>query len=252
MVNNNARVILVTGGFDPVHSGHIELFNKARELGDLLFVGVNSDAWLTRKKGRAFLPLEERMNVVGNMKSVGHVFEFDDSDNTALKAIDYVRNVFPKAQIIFVNGGDRTVDNIPELMHTDNNLVFKFGIGGEDKKNSSSWILNEWKAPKTERTWGYYNVIHEIDGTKVKELTVNPGKSLSMQKHYLRKELWFVAEGTATVMINGSERKLNRFDTLEIEVGQLHRLSNRTEMPLRIVEIQYGSKCVEEDIQRWE
>ena len=64
------RVVLVTGGFDPLHSGHIEYFKSAKRLGDILVVGVNSDAWLERKKGRAFMPAKERITIIENLKMV--------------------------------------------------------------------------------------------------------------------------------------------------------------------------------------
>jgi D-beta-D-heptose 7-phosphate kinase/D-beta-D-heptose 1-phosphate adenosyltransferase len=61
-------VVLVTGGFDPIHSGHIEYFKEAKKLGDTLVVGLNSNAWLERKKGKAFLPIDERMTIIENLK----------------------------------------------------------------------------------------------------------------------------------------------------------------------------------------
>ena len=63
-------IVLVTGGFDPIHSGHIAYFKAARKLGDKLIVGVNSDAWLNRKKGRAFMPFSERSDIIHNLKMV--------------------------------------------------------------------------------------------------------------------------------------------------------------------------------------
>lgn len=139
------KIVVVTGGFDPIHSGHIEYFNSARELGDFLVVGVNSDGWLTRKKGKPFMPFDERSAIVGNIKSVDVVIDFDDSDGSAKDAIRKVRNQFPSSHIIFANGGDRTSANIPEMDVGDSNITFMFGVGGSSKKNSSSWILNNWK-----------------------------------------------------------------------------------------------------------
>jgi mannose-1-phosphate guanylyltransferase/mannose-1-phosphate guanylyltransferase/mannose-6-phosphate isomerase len=134
---------------------------------------------------------------------------------------------------------------------------FVFGVGGEDKKNSSSWILEEYKSPKTERTWGYYRVIHEYDNhTKVKELTVPPGKKLSMQKHKERSEHWFVAEGTATVYTLDSSTDIDtlgvytQHKSLHIPVGTWHQLANEHDTDLKLVEIQYGKNCIEEDIER--
>ena len=175
------KIVLVTGGFDPLHSGHISYFKDARNLGDILIVGVNSDEWLTRKKGKSFMNIEERIEIIKNIKSVGGVIRFNDDDDTAKNAITKVRLNFPYDKIIFANGGDRTKDNIPEMDINDENLQFAFGVGGRDKKNSSSWILEEWKFPKTERQWGYYKVLYELPTLKVKELVVKPFMSLSMQ-----------------------------------------------------------------------
>jgi cytidyltransferase-like protein len=248
-------IVVVSGGFDPVHSGHIKLIKAARQLGDMLIVGINSDEWLTRKKGRAFMPWPERLSVINNLRPVDEVYTFDDEDGTACHLLQQVQAHYPDARIIFANGGDRTQENIPEM--SVSGVEFAFGVGGESKANSSSWILQEWKAPKTQRDWGYYRVLHE-HGTqvKVKELTVNPGQRLSMQRHQDRAEHWFVAQGTATVY--GINRKsdaepLGEFGThqhIHIDRHQWHQLCNETDQPLRVVEIQYGEQCVEEDIQR--
>lgn len=109
---------------------------------------------------------------------------------------------------------------------------------------------------RTDRAWGHYCVLYEIAGTKVKELTVNPGQQLSMQRHQHRAEHWFVSEGTATVYtINrkSDQELLGEFalhQHIHIDRGQWHQLCNLTDQPLRVVEIQYGSACVEEDIER--
>jgi D-beta-D-heptose 7-phosphate kinase/D-beta-D-heptose 1-phosphate adenosyltransferase len=251
------KIVLITGGFDPIHSGHISYINAAKLLGDVLVVGVNSDRWLSKKKGSPFLPLAERIAIIKNLKGVDFVIDFDDSDGSAKRAIWMVRQSYPKDRIIFANGGDRTKENIPEMETDDENIEFVFGIGGEDKKNSSSWILQEWKAPKTERPWGYYRVIHSNGNTvKVKELTVEPGKTLSMQRHRDRGEHWFVAQGEATVYtINRSTdyELLGTFkehQSLHITQLQWHMLANESDAPLKIIEIQYGENCVEEDIER--
>lgn len=138
-------VVIATGGFDPLHSGHLEYLKAAQQLGDSLWVGVNSDEWLTRKKGKPFMPLKERRNVLEAIKYVNVTFTFDDSDGTAIDAIKEVRRRIPDCQIIFANGGDRTATNIPEMDCGVDNVTYIFGVGGEDKKNSSSWILQNWK-----------------------------------------------------------------------------------------------------------
>jgi cytidyltransferase-like protein len=250
------NIVLITGGFDPLHSGHIAYFKAARALGDILVVGVNSDAWLTRKKGSPFMPYKERAEIVRNIVGVDFVIDFNDSDGSAKHAIQMVRQSYPQDAIIFANGGDRTNDNIPEMDIADDNLQFVFGVGGFNKANSSSWILQEWKAPKTERQWGYYRVLHEVSGMKVKELTVNPGKSLSMQRHNHRAEYWIVSEGQAAVNratpldYQLPPALLDKHDQLHVAVQEWHQLTNPYEHPLKIVEIQYGEQCVEEDIER--
>lgn len=240
------KIVLATGGFDPIHSGHIQYLQAALQLGNRLVVGLNSDAWLQRKKGRSFMPFAERKAIVENLKGITMCLGFDDKDNSAKDAIYQVRGLFPKSTIVFVNGGDRTETNIPEMDVMDGNVEFVFGVGGEDKKNSSSWILSEWKAPKTERPWGYYRVLYEENGTKVKELVVNPKQNLSMQRHTHRSEYWHIVDGRA--MVNGNYLKPH--DSYKINEMEWHQLSNPYDLPCKVVEIQYGRRCVEEDIER--
>ena len=249
-------IVLITGGFDPLHSGHIAYFKAARSLGDILVVGVNSDDWLTRKKGAPFMPYKERAAIVRNIVGVDFVIDFKDDDGSANHAIQMVRASYPQERIVFANGGDRTQVNIPEMDTTDNNVEFVFGVGGENKMNSSSWILQEWKAPKTERQWGYYRVLHEVPGMKVKELTVDPGKSLSMQRHHHRAEYWIVSEGEAVVnrqMESGyalPSVNLRKHVEYQVPVREWHQLTNPFDIPVKVVEIQYGENCIEEDIER--
>jgi len=251
------QVVLVTGGFDPIHSGHIDYLNNARSLGDKLIVGLNSDYWLKNKKGRHFMPWDERRTILESLKMVDHVLEFNDNDGTACNAIEQVLDIF--GSVIFANGGDRTFTNIPEMdkFDTDTRVRFQFGVGGDNKKDSSRWILEEWRSPKTERQWGYYRILYEYGKhTKLKELTVLPGKSLSMQRHNDRAEFWFVGEGEATVYtLNISSDaelvgKYKQHQSLRISKQQWHMLVNETDMPLKIIEIQYGENCIESDIER--
>ena len=249
------KIILVTGGFDPLHSGHIEYFKAAKQLGNLLVVGINSDAWLARKKGRAFMPVAERKAIIENLYQVHKVIEFDDSDGSAIDAIRQVKEMFPRDTVVFANGGDRTKDNIPEMIFED--VEFVFGVGGTNKANSSSWILEEWRTPKTGRAWGYYRVLHEVGNhVKLKELTVNPKTCLSMQRHQDRAEHWFVAEGTATVYTIDQSSDMDllgeytQHQHVHINRTQWHKLCNETDQPLKVIEIQYGENCIEEDIER--
>ena len=250
------KIVVVTGGFDPIHSGHISYLNHAEHLGDWLIVGLNSDAWLERKKGRAFMTWHERMTVLDNLHMVDRVISFNDDDGSSIDAIRQVQAMFPNDDIIFANGGDRTSDNIPEMIF--DTVEFVFGVGGDDKKNSSSWILDNWKAPKTPRDWGFYRVLHEVgSNTKLKELTVNPKSYLSMQRHDLRAEFWFVAQGQASVYTMNSKNSdvelidvYNQHQYVWINRGQWHMLANEQDTPLKLIEIQFGENCVEEDIER--
>ena len=250
------KTVLVTGGFDPLHSGHIVYFRSAKALGDRLVVGVNTDSWLARKKGRPFMPITERVEVIQSLRMVDHCVLYDDSDGSSIEAIKNVRAMYPQDLIVFANGGDRTDQNIPEMAFKDDNLTFVFGVGGSEKANSSSWILEEWKNPKTIRHWGHYRVLYDLPGTKVKELIVAPGQHLSMQRHQHRAEHWHVTEGTATVYsINrkSDQELLGEFSThqhIHINRDEWHQLCNETDSLLKIVEIQYGDNCVEEDIER--
>ena len=136
------------------------------------------------------------------------------------------------------------------------NISFKFGIGGEDKKNSSSSILKDWNFYKEKRVWGnFYNLFSEKN-LKVKELIINPKKGMSFQKHKYRNEIWFVSEGACIVnhsKTNESEKKeyeLNREDTFFVKKNEWHQLVNPYDEICKIIEIQYGEKVIEEDIER--
>lgn len=249
------KVVIVTGGFDPVHSGHIAYIKAARQLGDYLVVGLNSDEWLTRKKGRAFMPWQERAAVISELKDVGRVINFDDSDGTARDTIRKVRNIFADAQIIFANGGDRTKENIPEMDTDDTNIEFVFGVGGEDKKNSSSWILKEWSQPTTQRAWGTYTVLDKGDGWQVKQLAFDAGKALSDQRHFKRSEHWHVVEGSIKMELeypNSVKETLNikSGQSIDIPVNTWHKATNTGIKTARVVEVWLGETLVEEDIER--
>ena len=136
------KVSLVTGGFDPIHSGHIRYFERAKDLSNYLVVGLNGDPWLTRKKGQYFQSWTERADIIRHLNMVDAVISWDDSDNSACGAIAKCLEISEK--VIFCNGGDRIKSNTPEIQGygDDPRVEFKFSIGGEDKMNSSSWILH--------------------------------------------------------------------------------------------------------------
>ena len=136
------KVSLVTGGFDPIHSGHISYFKRAKDLSNYLVVGVNTEEWLTRKKGQYFQSWKERAEIIRHLDMVDAVISWDDEDNSACGAIAKCLEI--AETVIFANGGDRGKDNTPEIdKYGDHPRVeFAWGIGGDDKMNSSSWILH--------------------------------------------------------------------------------------------------------------
>ena len=138
-------IILVSGGFDPIHSGHIKLINDANKYGDVVVL-LNSDAWLRNKKGKEFLSFDERKIIMQNIKGVLNVLDFDDSDQSCVDGILKAKKLFQNNIIKFANGGDRNNNTTPEKEFCDkNNIETLFGIGGNNKSNSSSWILKKWK-----------------------------------------------------------------------------------------------------------
>jgi cytidyltransferase-like protein len=249
------KIVLCTGGYDPLHSGHIAYFKAAKKLGDKLVVGVNSDAWLTRKKGRPFMPGGERVTIIQNLSMIDHCVLFDDDDNTSKEAIKNVRFMYPEAHIIFANGGDRTSDNIPEMDTDVKNISFEFGVGGEDKKNSSSWILKEWSQPTTERAWGRYTVLDKGNGWQVKQLEFDAGKALSDQRHFKRSEHWHIVEGKIEMALESPTgakvtRECKSGDSIDIPVEYWHKATNIGAVTARVVEVWLGENLTEEDIER--
>jgi len=249
------KIVIVTGGFDPLHSGHIAYFKEAQQLGDILCVGLNSDEWLKRKKGRYFMPFNERREIVKSLKGIAYTFGFDDSDDTAIDAIQHVKDYFkvPSPQIIFANGGDRTKDNIPEMVYDD--VEFVFGIGGDDKKNSSSWILKEWSQPTVKRDWGTYTVLNQNGKWAVKELSFKVGKALSDQRHFQRSEHWHVVDGTIRMNLefpNGDKisKIYNEGDSIDIPMWTWHKAINIGDVDAKVVEVWMGEELKEEDIER--
>lgn len=137
------RIVIATGGCDPLHQGHIHYLEAAKALGDILIVGLNSDGWLCRKKQIPFMVWEEREPIVRALRCVDEVIQFDDRDGSARDAIRIVQERYPNDIIIFANGGDRTAKNIPEMDMP--NVEFVFGVGGDNKENSSSDILRRYR-----------------------------------------------------------------------------------------------------------
>ena len=128
------KIIAVSGGFDPIHMGHIRMIREAAKLGDVVVI-LNSDDWLKRKKSYSFMPWEQRAEIIQEFASVEIVSSFDDSDDTACAAIQKFR---PAA---FANGGDRYESNTPEMdVCNELGIEMLWNIGGEKEQSSSALV----------------------------------------------------------------------------------------------------------------
>ena len=108
------KTIIVSGYFDPLHVGHLEMLKLARGLGDELVVIVNSDVQAKIKKGRAFMKEEDRLEIIKSIKYVDAAFISVDENKTVCKSLRKVKNIYPHHTLVFANGGDRTEEEIPE------------------------------------------------------------------------------------------------------------------------------------------
>lgn len=213
------KLVLCSGGFDPLHVGHLEYLQRAAKLGRVV-VALNSDTWLQRKKGYAFMRYEERARILEALDCVFAVIAADDADDTVCKTIETVRPT------IFAKGGDRTADNTPEMEICGKlGVDMVFGLGA--KVQASSELVR--------RAWGHYEVLADRPGYKVKILTLLPGQSTSVQHHNKRNEHWVYPHD-------------NTYEF--IRVGEVHQCRNTGSTPLEIVEVQTGN-CEEDDIVRY-
>jgi cytidyltransferase-like protein len=254
------KIGIISGGFDPLHSGHIDYIVDASARCDFLYIGPNSDEWLVRKKGSFFMPWEERAYIIRRLKLECdfQVIEFNDDDGSAKHLISMADSSTTGHEICFMNGGDRTTTNIPEedmTISDKNTLSFEFGIGGAHKKNSSSKILNDWKTQKTETRWGFYRVLDDKDTFKTKELVIDPDKSLSDQRHKYRTEHWYVLKGKLCMITEdyaGDMKStiMKPHDTMVINAGTWHKAISVGSEPCHVIEIQFGERCEESDIER--
>lgn len=131
------KLVCVSGYFDPVHSGHLDYMEAAAKYGDLVVI-LNSDEAAKRKKGYVFQKFEERKRIIESLKFVYKVVPVDDADGTVIKALRDIRPDF------FCNGGDRVEGNTPEKEVCEAfGITMLWGIGGENKANSSSKLVAE-------------------------------------------------------------------------------------------------------------
>ena len=140
-------IVLISGGFDPLHSGHIAMIEEAGKYGKIVVL-LNSDKWLINKKGKFFLPFKERSTIMLAIKNVVDVIEFNDSDKTCIDGIRKAVKKYSNIKIKIANGGDRNIETIPiseKEFCKKNRIESLWKVGGDFKKNSSSLILKRWK-----------------------------------------------------------------------------------------------------------
>lgn len=136
-MENKKNIVAVSGGFDPIHVGHVRMIQAAAEFGHVVVI-ANSDEWLLRKKGYIFMEYEERKEILMSIKGVAAVVKASDEDDTVCRSLKVIK------PDIFANGGDRKEGNIPEYKVCESlGIELKFGIGGEDKPQSSSWLVDK-------------------------------------------------------------------------------------------------------------
>ena len=249
------KISVISGGFDPIHSGHLAYLEEASKFGERLIVLLNSDSWLQLKKQKFFLSFEERIAILESMKLVDEVLGFEDDDRgSCINGLIKIKEKYPEAEIIFCNGGDRGKGNIPEM--EVENISFEFSVGGNTKRNSSSWILKNWSYQKEKRLWGEFYDLFKDKNVKVKELIVHPGKGMSFQKHAKRNEFWLVTRGSCKVFHSSGdpeeavEKKLNKHESMFVFKENWHQITNPYKEVCHIVEIQYGDETEETDIER--
>ena len=251
-------IAVVSGGFDPIHAGHIALIREAASIGKV-HVLLNSDAWLRRKKGRAFLDYHTRADILCEFASVHSVSPVADGDGTVVSGLRYIKDRYKDSKIAFLNGGDRKEKNTPERTFCEENdvqLVWNV-VGG--KLASSSSLLEAYNFPvgsSTVRPWGEYEVFAKGKNWQGKILRINPGRALSLQRHFKREERWVVVQGEGEVWVNEAflHKKLKPLQVgsvVEIAKKEYHWLHNTSSSEqLIIIEAWLGEELSESDIER--
>lgn len=244
---------IISGGFDPIHGGHIKLLEDASNLADKICVILNSDEWLISKKGRYFMNQLERKIIIQNLSFVDQVIEqSNEKDQSSINGIiEFMKN-HKNERVCFCNGGDRnSKEDIKEAEICKRfNITMEFGVGGSSKINSSSVLLSDYNNNKFKRPWGYFEILSEGQGYKIKKIIINPNESLSTQIHEKRHEKWIIVEGVGKMLLDKKEFSVKEGDFIAIDLNQIHSVQNTGEGKLSILELQKGSYLGEDDIKR--
>lgn len=233
--------IAVSGGFDPLHGGHLAMLQDAAVYGKVIVI-LNTDEWLLRKKGTVFLPYEEREAILRAMSCVHDVVKATDDDGSVCNTLRLLQPTY------FANGGDRNINNTPEKAVCEElGIEMLYGIGGA-KTNSSSWIAEKaW----VKRDWGSYKVLEEGEGYKIKRLIIDPGKGTSLQRHYSRAERWVLLSGKGVFNVNRVHQQVSRVgEHTYVAPADYHSIGNTGDVPMEVLEIQTGMYLTEDDIER--
>lgn len=136
------KTVIVSGFFNPLHGGHLDMIESAHAMGDRLIVIVNNDVQQVAKKGKVILDQDNRARLIAALRLVDEVFISDDQDATVVETLERVAKEYSDDELIFANGGDRdSVKVVPETeVCTKYNIVMKFGVGGNHKADSSTRI----------------------------------------------------------------------------------------------------------------
>ncbi|MBI2030227.1 adenylyltransferase/cytidyltransferase family protein [Candidatus Kaiserbacteria bacterium] len=239
-VGRKEKWVAVSGGFDPLHIGHVRMLQEARKLGDRLVIILNNDNWLRNKKGFVFMPEKERMELLATFPFVDRVVptdhKLDDPDRSVSRSL---RKIKPD---IFANGGDRTPKdagrkvsslNADQQVCKELGIRMVYGVGQGGKVQSSSWMVRDAirASVRGVRPWGEFYGWNKGMQWYLKTLHIKHKKRLSLQYHTQRSEYWMLVEwdATATTGTSGdalTKTKMVKNELFHVPLGTIHRLES--------------------------